>query len=83
MFKGVARLECVVDGRSGHFYVDNDCPITHVKEMLFQFQKYIGAIEDQAKAQAEAIKVTEESIKKEEPESEKIVSIEQQEEQKE
>jgi len=43
-----------------HFVCDNDSPITHIKEALFQCQKYIGALEDSIKAQQEAQKKAEE-----------------------
>lgn len=39
---------------------DQDSPLHHVKEALFQFQKYIGQIEDQVKAQAEVTNPPEE-----------------------
>lgn len=53
MLKNISRLESVVNGKTGHFYVDNDTPLPIVKEMLFQFQKYIGQIEDHVRSQEE------------------------------
>jgi len=56
MLKNISRLESIVNGKTGHLYLDSDTPLVIVKEMLFQFQKYIGQIEDNAKAQQEAEK---------------------------
>lgn len=53
MFKNVVRLEFKVVDRIYHFTCDPDSPIEHIKEVLFQCQKYIGAVEDQVKAQME------------------------------
>jgi hypothetical protein len=63
MLKNIVRLEHKVDNRIFHLLCDNDAPTGHVKEALFQFLKYIGQIEDQAKtqqAQPETDKVAEE-----------------------
>jgi hypothetical protein len=38
----------------GHFYLDNDTPTEVVKEMLFQYGKYIGQIEDMVKEKQKA-----------------------------
>jgi hypothetical protein len=51
MLKNCTRLECVVNEKVGHFYCDIDTPLPVVKEMIFQFQKYIGLVEDQIRAQ--------------------------------
>ncbi len=51
MLKTIARLEFVVMDRIYHFVCDNDSPIDHIKEALFQCQKYVGALEDQIKEQ--------------------------------
>ena len=53
MLKNCTRLECVVNEKVGHFYCDIDTPLPVVKEMIFQFQKYIGLVEDQIRAQEE------------------------------
>ena len=53
MIKGVASFESKVKDRSSIWYVDNDCPIEIAKEMLFQFQKMVGQVEDQQKAALE------------------------------
>jgi hypothetical protein len=34
-----------------HFICDPDSPVEHIKEALFQCQKYVGQIEDNIKAQ--------------------------------
>lgn len=52
--KNQVKFETISNGKQGCFYVDHDTPIGIVKEMLFQFQKEIGMIEDQIKAQQEA-----------------------------
>jgi len=76
MIKNLVGLECKIEERIVKFICDNDCPISHLKEALFQFQKYIGQIEDQAKAvqeKQEAEKVAEpvvENNQEEEPKPE-------------
>jgi hypothetical protein len=50
MLKNKAQLECIVNEKVGHFYCDQDTPIPVAKEMLFQFQKYLGQLEDASKA---------------------------------
>lgn len=56
MLKNLSQLEHIVENKICRFICDNDTPIHFVKEALFQFQKYIGQIEDQAKQQQEAQK---------------------------
>ena len=53
MIKSKSILESIVEGRVSHWHVDADCPLAVAKEMLYQFQKYIGQIEDAVKAQQE------------------------------
>jgi len=53
MLKNCTRLECIVNGKTGHFYCDMDTQLHEAKEMIFQFQKYIGLVEDQVRAQEE------------------------------
>lgn len=70
MLKVVAQIECVIDGKIGRFILDQDTPTIVAKEMCFQFQKIIGQIEDNIKAQQEAAKAAEqpaEETKLEEP----------------
>ncbi len=59
MLKNCTRLECVVNEKTAHFYCDIDTQLEVVKEMLFQFQKYVGHVEDQVRANAEAEKAKE------------------------
>jgi hypothetical protein len=53
MLKNLASLECKIENREIKLFCDNDCPLPHLKEALFQFQKYLGQIEDQVKAAQE------------------------------
>jgi hypothetical protein len=41
----------VVDGKEGIFMCDLDTSLYVAKEMVFQFLKYLGQIEDAARAQ--------------------------------
>lgn len=61
MLKNISRLECTVNDKVGHLYLENDTPLHVVKEILFQFQKYIGSIEDNIKQQQEKAQAEEES----------------------
>lgn len=47
--KNLSGLECKVEERIIKLICDSDCPLSHLKEALFQFSKYIGQIEDAAK----------------------------------
>ena len=60
MLKNVSKFEVSIDGRTYHLLCESDSPTSHVKEFIFQITKYIGMIEDQAKAKAQ-----EEATKKE------------------
>ena len=53
MFKNFSQLHVQVNSKD--FFLNAQCDSTfpEVKEALFQFQKSIGAIEDQLKAQQE------------------------------
>lgn len=51
MLKNIVRLEFVILDKVYHFTCDSDSPIEHIKEALFQCQKYVGSVEDQIKAQ--------------------------------
>jgi hypothetical protein len=70
MLKNISRLESIVEGKVGHFTCDMDTPIALVKEMLFQFQKYIGQVEDHVKQLQE--KSVSEQEKVDEPKIEEI-----------
>lgn len=54
MFKNIAKFEHIVEGKIGHFLCDSDTPLPAAKEMLLQFLKFVGQIEDNVKAQQEA-----------------------------
>lgn len=56
MLNNLCELSHTVENKVCRFICDNDTPIHFIKEALFQFQKYVGAIEDAAKAQQEATK---------------------------
>lgn len=49
MLKNLAGLECKVEEEIIKLICGTNCPLTHIKEALFQFQKHIGQIEDAAK----------------------------------
>ncbi len=51
MLKIMAQFECTVNEKTARFILDQDTPTVVAKEMCFQFQKWIGQIEDSAKAQ--------------------------------
>lgn len=53
MLKNICRLEWKANGKDYQFLCDHDSPLTDAKESLFQFQKYLGQIEDQQKAAKE------------------------------
>lgn len=73
MLKNISRLECKVNEKDYQLFCDNDSPIEHVKEALFQFLKYIGQLEDQNKVMQEELKKkSEEEQKVEEPKVEVI-----------
>jgi hypothetical protein len=55
MIRNLVQFESTIDGRVGRWYIDNDCPLNIAKEMLFQFQKHLGQIEDSVKEQQAAI----------------------------
>lgn len=50
MHKNMTRLEAVVGEKVFHLFCDIDSSIPLVKEALFQFLKYVGAVEDANKA---------------------------------
>lgn len=73
MLKNVTQLEVIIDNKIARFTCDMDTPVNVVKEMLFQFQKYVGQIEDQARAsQEEAKNQEEEKASEEKPSEEKV-----------
>jgi len=74
MLKNISKLECVVNEKPYQLLCDMDSPLECVKEALFQFQKYIGQVEDQVKAQQEQQQQEVVDVPQEEAE---IVSISQ------
>ncbi len=73
MLKNMLKLEVKVEGRDYILYFENESPLVCIKEALFQYQKYLGQIEDQIKKQQEQQeqhRIEEEQKKQEEPASE-------------
>lgn len=66
MLKNISRLEHKIGDRVFQLLADSDSPINEVKEALFQFQKYIGRIEDQVKEQQEKASLEQEKKASEE-----------------
>ena len=65
MLKNISKLELQISNRVYSFLLDNDSPLEHIKEALFQFQKFVGQVEDQMKvAKENALK---EEVQKEVP----------------
>ncbi len=62
MIKNISKLELQIGEKNYQLLLDSDSPLGHVKEALFQFQKYVGQIEDQVKAQQEQQKLAQEKI---------------------
>lgn len=46
MLKNISKLEVVIGEKVYQMICDSDSPLEHVKEALFQFQKYVGQVED-------------------------------------
>ena len=75
MLKNASKLELTVNGKLYQFFFDNDSPIAHIKESLFQMQKYVGMVEDNVNAQQEQAKKDKAALEsavevKEEPKTE-------------
>ena len=51
MLSNLVQLFHQVENKACRFICDHDTPLNTIKEALFQFQKYIGQVEDAAKAQ--------------------------------
>ncbi len=58
------HLEYKVDDKSCRLITDNDASLDFIKESLFQFQKYVGQIEDNIKLKQEEEKKKAEDDKK-------------------
>jgi hypothetical protein len=50
MLKELFQIEQIVANKVCHFVCEKDTDINIIKEALFQFQKFIGTVEDVAKA---------------------------------
>lgn len=55
MLKNIVKIEFLINDKIYQFLCDNDAPLEHVKEALFQCQKYIGQIEDNLKSKVAAV----------------------------
>lgn len=69
MLKNVSQLSVKINGKDHLYHCDMDCPTFEVKEALFQMMKYVGQIEDSAKAQQAQVQQEEVSLVEEEIES--------------
>ncbi len=49
MIKQVLKFEYLIEGKKGDFLLEYDTPVQVAKEMAFQFLKYLGQLEDEAK----------------------------------
>ena len=54
MIKNLAGLECKIEEEVIKLVCGSNCPLSHIKEAMFQFLKHIGQIEDMAKQQEQA-----------------------------
>jgi hypothetical protein len=50
MLSSISKLELAIAGKTYQLLCDADSPLEHVKEVLFQFTKFVGQIEDQVKS---------------------------------
>lgn len=67
MLKQITQFKSVINEIETVFHFDANCPVNTAKEALLECLKWLGKIEDDAKAQADANKVQEEENKPEEP----------------
>lgn len=57
MLKNISSLAIKIGERTYQLLCDIDSPLHEVKDVLFQFMKYVGQVEDNAKAaQEQALK---------------------------
>ncbi len=63
MLRNLIQLEHVIGEKPFRFICAPDAPIQQVKDALLEFLKYVGKIEDEVRAQTEAIKAKEEAEK--------------------
>lgn len=66
MLKHTVKLDHKIGDKEGWFICDNDTEIPAAKEMLCQFLKQLGYVEDQVKAQQQA--AAEQQAAQQEPE---------------
>jgi hypothetical protein len=66
MLSNLVKLEVKIGEKVFQFLSDHDASIELVKEAVFQFQKYVGNIEDQIKAKQAKIEADKKAA--EEPE---------------
>jgi len=50
MFKNIACLKFIVNGKEHLYFVENETTTAEVKEFAYQLIKYIGQIDDAQKA---------------------------------
>lgn len=67
MLKNISKLECKIGEKPYQLLCDIDSPISDAKEALFQFAKYLGQLEDNAKI------VQQNEIEQSSPSKEKVV----------
>jgi hypothetical protein len=60
MLKNLIQMTHLIEAKAGHFLCEHGTTFAEAKEMLLQFLKQLGQMEDQAAA-AQAIKPAEES----------------------
>jgi hypothetical protein len=54
MLKNITQFRSVINGIETFFHFDQNCPLDVAKSALFECLKWIGQVEDNAKAQLEA-----------------------------
>ena len=54
MLKTIAKLEHKIGDKIYQLILDADSPLQDVKEVLFQFTKYVGQVEENVKSQQAA-----------------------------
>jgi|FreactTroBogLake_1042271.scaffolds.fasta_scaffold99951_2 hypothetical protein len=59
MIKNITKLEHTIGTRTYQFLCEGDSPTSDVKEVLLRLIKWVVDIEDAARAQADAVQVTE------------------------
>ena len=72
MLQNKVHLEQKISERQITLICDTDCPLDILKEGLFQYQKYIGQLQDNVRAQQEKAKAEAIAKSSEEPKIEPI-----------